>query len=485
MPEQTNISNKAISGVFWKFLERIGCYAINFIVQIILARILLPEDYGIIAIVTIFLLISDVFIKNGLTTALIQHKDPTQIDYSSVFYSNIIFSLFLYTILYFSAPLISDFFSNSILVSVTRVISISIIIGSIGAVHYARLTRSLNFKKTFIVNLISILVQGCVGIVLAINDFGVWALVYSNLARYMTMLIIVLLIVKWWPSFTFSYVHVRILFRYSSKILGSSLLNTIYNNFQTIVIGKFFTNSMLGYFQRGQVIPQTVMIAVDGSLEEVMYPTYSRMQNEKERMVSALRRTVQVSMYITMPMMAALFMMSEPLTVILLTDKWLKSVPFMQLQCLICIYWPLSSINHAVNAIGKSSVGLKINLISKILTIIFVLLCVPLGAYAIMAASLITTNITLIFISSRFYKKYLGYGLKDICKDILPSIYISVIIASCLYLINLLLEGNNYLIIFSIQALMAVIIYIMWSMISHNNSFDFLYKKLRLILYHK
>lgn len=463
-----NLKNRAMDGITWKLLEKIGMQAVQFVIQIVLARLLLPEDYGVIGLLTIFITTSDVFVQQGLTTALIQKKKVDSIDLSSVFYANIFVSIILYALLYLSAPLIANFYKENILIVLTRVLSLNIIIGAFSAIHFVILSRNLDFKKSFFSNMANIVTQGVFGIILALNGYGLWSLVISKLAGSFIGSLVLWFYVKWKPSKEFSLVRLKEMFSYSSKILGTNLLNTIFNNIHSLIIGHYYSSDELGYYQRGQQIPQTIMTAIDGSLSEVIYPTLSMLQDDIFKLKNTIKRTIKISMYITLPLLVGLYIVAKPLTIILLTDKWLSSVPFMQLTCLICMFWPLSSRMHAINAIGKSDITLRLSVVTKIITLLLILLCAKSGIYAIMLATLIASIITM-FILSYYSKKYINYGLMEMCKDILPSIILSLVMGFFVILIGTFIE--DALLRLLTQIISGIIIYISGSNISKNESF--------------
>ena len=436
-------AKKTIVGFGWKFFEKICYQVINLAIQIVLARILMPDDYGIIALLAIFMAIGDTFIKNGFTTAIIQKKDADELDLSTVFWGNIVLSLILYLILYISAPAIAAFYKQPQLIDITRVLSLNLIIGGICAIHFALIAKRIEFKKSYIVNLINVLTMGLVGIILAIKGLGAWALVFSVLCGACTSGIILFIIVKWHPQFIFSFHRLRTLFKYSSKVLASNMLNTVFNNIHTLVIGRFFNNSSLAFYQRGQALPQSIMNSVDGSFSEVMYPTYSLIQDDMERLRHAIRKALQLSMFLCLPFMFCLCSMSENITLILLSEKWADSIPFMQLRCIICAFWPLSTVSHAVNAIGRSGLTLKINLISKFSILFFIIICIPFGVFAIMVGSLIS-SIVMLFISFYYYKRAIGYGIKNVAEDIRLSFFDALLAASIVYGITFL-DLNIYI----------------------------------------
>lgn len=424
MKSEQNLKERAIGGAIWKLAEKLGMQMMQIVIQIVLARILLPEDYGIIGLLSIFINISDVFILQGFTTALIQKKDADELDYSSVFFANLAMSIIIYIIFYAISPMAAEFYDTPQLCKVMRVLSLNIIVGAFCAVHNAIVSKNLQFKISFIRNIANTVTQGVVGIGMACFGYGVWSLVGSKIAGTFVGMVILCVTVEWKPKFVFSMDRIKSLFQYSSKVLGTNLLNTIFNNIHSLIIGRYFSTIDVGYYQRGQQIPQAAMTAVDGSMNEVLYPTLSLLQNEPDRMKGALRRSMKTSMYIVLPMLMGLMVTAKPLTLILLTDKWLPSVPFMQLTCLITLFWPLSARTHALNAIGRSDVTFKLSIIAKIITLIMIAACISFGIYAIMWGTLLASVISF-WITSYYVKKYLNYSLKELFRDIGAPIILS------------------------------------------------------------
>lgn len=477
-----SIGNKTIAGFGWKFFEKISYQVINLAIQIVLARILMPDDYGIIALLAIFMAIGDTFIKNGFTTAIIQKKDADCLDLSTVFWGNIILSVTLYAILYISAPAIALFYKQSILVDITRVLSLNLVIGGICAVHFAIIAKNIEFKKSYVVNLVNVLIIGLVGILLALKGYGAWALVFSVLSGSFISGIVLFVLVKWHPRLIFSFERLRSLFSYSSKVLASNMLNTIFNNIHILIIGRFFSNASLAYYQRGQALPQSIMNSVDGSFSEVMYPAYSLIQDDKERLIGAIRKALQMSMFVCLPMMFCLCAMSENLTLILLSAKWIDSVPFMQLSCIICAFWPLSTVSHAVNAIGRSGLTLKINIISKFSILFFIIVCIPFGVFAIMVGSLLS-SIVMVFISFHYYKKAIDYGIRNVISDIRLSFFNALIAALIIYAISFL-NLNIYLETF-LQLLTGIMCYWAFSVLTSNGAYYAIESIIKQKLFHK
>ena len=413
MTSDVNLRKRAMSGLIWKLMEKIGYQLISVIVQVILARILSPEDYGLIAIIMVIIALSDVFILQGFTSALIQRKEPSQLDFSSVFFANVIISVILYTIIFFAADFIAKFYNIPDLVQLTRVLSLNIIIGAFSAVHNAILSRNLDFKKSFYRNISNVFGYGLSGILFAFNGLGVWSLVYARLIGTTISTVVLWFGIKWKPSFIFATTSLRSLFKYGSRVFATNFLKTFFYNLNAIIIGKFQPASELGFYQRGRQFPELLMSAVDGSLSDVMYPTLSIIQDNRDALKNALRRSLKLSVYITFPILLFLIVVSEPLTILLLTDKWLPSVPIMQLACIICMGWPLSIRLHALNAIGRSDVTFKLSFIQQLISIVILIITVRYGVLAIMYGTILSSIIFIIF-SSYFVDKYLGYSLKEL-----------------------------------------------------------------------
>lgn len=456
MKNNENLKERALHGALWKFAEKIGMNLMQVVIQIVLARLLLPEDYGIIGLLTIFISISDVFILQGFTTALIQKKDADEVDFSSVFFANILMSLCIYAFFFAIAPAVAAFYNLSQLCSVMRVMSLNILIGALCAVHNAIISKKLEFKVSFIRNMANTATQGIVGIAMALLGFGVWSLVGSKIAGTFIGMLILCCTVDWKPKLVFSAERIKSLFNFSSKILGTNLLNTIFNNIHSIIIGKFFLPVDVGYYQRGQQIPQVAMTAIDGSLNEVLYPTLSILQNDLQKLKNALRRSMKTSIYVIMPMMLTLIVVAEPMTRLLLTDKWLPSVPFMQLTCAITLFWPFAARTHALNSLGKSYITFKVSVISKIITILMIIICIPMGIYAIMWGTLLASVIAF-FITSYFVNKYIKYNLKELMSDIEDSVVISIGMAFIEFLIGII--DINYIGRLALQLIIGVIFY--------------------------
>ena len=431
-----------ISSLLWKLMERGGTQGIQFIVQIVLARLLLPEEYGIIALITIFLAIANVFVQSGFNTALIQKKDADETDFSSVLYLSLFVAGGLYIILFVTAPLIANFYLEPQLIPVLRVLSLTLFFGAINSIQYAVVSRTMQFKRLFFSSLSGIVVSGIIGITMAYWGFGVWALVGQQLINNLIISIILWFTVKWRPQLVFSMKRVNRLFSFGWKLLCSSLLDTIYNNVYGLVIGKIYNSQTLGYYNRGNQFPSLIVTNIDGSIQSVMLPVLSANQEDKTRVKNMVRRAIVTSSFIIFPLMMGLAVCAEPLVKILLTDKWLPSVPFLQLMCLSYAFWPIHTANlQAINALGRSDIFLKLEIIKKSIGVVALCISIPFGIYAMVgsqaAVSLIST-----FINAWPNRKLLSYSYKEQWLDIMPSFLLSLLMGVVVYSIKIVALNN-------------------------------------------
>ncbi len=424
-----DIKKKTISGLIWQYAEKCGAEIIQFVVSIIIARILSPEEYGIIGIVTVFITVANVFVVSGLGQALVQQKEINEDDYSTVFFYNIAFSILLYIALFFAAPIIAGFYKSDILLPVIRVLGITIIIGAVNNVQRSYVQKTMQFKRFFVSTLIGKIVSAIVGIIMAINGFGVWALVGQQISMLMTDMLILWITVKWRPRLVFSVGRMKKLFSYGWKLLCSNLIDTVYNNIYTLLIGKFYSPTDLGFYNRGKDFPRAIVINVNSTIDSVMFPVLSDVQEQKERLKSMMRRSMVTSTFLIFPAMAGLAAISEPLTVFLLTDKWLPAVPFIQFCCFTFAFLPVTTANlQAIKALGRSDIFLKLEIIKKIIGILVLVLTLPHGLMVMMTARCFNTVLSS-FINAYPNKKLLGYTYLEQVKDIAPSLVLSLIMA--------------------------------------------------------
>ncbi|NFE95395.1 lipopolysaccharide biosynthesis protein [Clostridium botulinum] len=453
-----NIKSKVISSLIWKILERGGTQGIQFLVQIILARVLAPNDYGIISLIAIFITIANVFVQSGFNTALIQKKEADEKDFSSVFYLSLFVATLLYILLFFISPCIANFYGMQELVSVLRVLSITLFFGALNSIQNAVIAKRMQFKNLFFSSLASMVLSGCIGIILAYAGFGVWALVTQQLINQFLITVILWFTVKWRPNLTFSFERVKMLFSYGWKLLVSALIDTLYMNLRSLIIGKIYNPAMLGFYNRGDQFPQLIVSNINGSIQSVMLPALSSEQSNRQRVKEMVRRSIVTSSFIVFPIMIGLAVIGEPLIKILLTDKWLPCVPFLQVFCLSYALWPIHTANlQAINALGRSDIFLKLEIIKKIIGITILVVSMFYGVYAIAIGTLVSGIIST-FINAYPNLKLLNYSYKEQWKDIMPSLILSLVMGIFIYTVQWLHIKAEFILI--LQICSGVIIYV-------------------------
>jgi teichuronic acid exporter len=450
--------SKVVSSLFWKLMERGGTQGIQFIVQIVLARLLLPKDYGIIALVIIFTSIANVFVQSGLNTALIQKKDADEADFSSVFYLSIFIACLIYIVLFLAAPFIAAFYKIPEITPVFRVLSITLFFGAFNSIQNAVIARNLQFKKLFFSSTGAILVSGIVGIYMAYMGYGVWALVGQQISNQLLVTLILWFTVNWRPQLLFSLVRVKRLFSFGWKLLVSAMIDTVYRDLRSLIIGKMYNPAMLGFFNRGQQFPSLIVSNINGSIQSVMLPVLASQQDNRPRVKDMMRRAIVTSSFIIFPMMVGLAVTAEPLVKLLLTDKWLPAVPFLQIFCASYALWPIHTANlQAINALGRSDIFLKLEIIKKIIGLSILAVTVFYGVYAI-ALGQVLSGIVSTFINAYPNKKLLDYSYIEQWKDIMPSLLLSLVMGAVVYSFKWL--GLPVLVTLIVQICTGVILYV-------------------------
>lgn len=467
----SNIKNKVLSGLLWKFSERMGSQIITFIISVILARILGPEEYGAIAIIMVFITISNVLITNGFSTALIQKNDVSTKDFSSAFYLNVIVGIILYLVLFFSAPIISDFYKMDVLVPTIRVLSLIVPIMGVNSIQQAYVSRNMLFRRFFFSTLIGTGVSGILGIVMAYKGFGIWALVFQYLSNNLINAIVLWFTVNWRPTKEFSIRHVKDLFSYGWKLLCAGLLDNGYSQLRSLLIGKMYSGEDLAYYNRGQQYPQLVVTNINTSISSVLFPALSRSQGNTKSVKAYTRRAIQVSSYIMWPVMAGLGVCAEPIVRIMLTDKWLPCVPYLQIACFTYGIWPIHTANlEALKAMGRSDLFLKLEIIKKSIGMVVLLATIPFGVMT-MAMSAVWVSIISAFVNAWPNRKILSYSYIEQMKDMLPSMCLSAVMIAVVFPLKFVVL-NDWLLLF-LQAVLGIIVYLLGSILLKIDGFMF------------
>ena len=469
--------DKVVSGFLWRFMERFGAYAISFVVSVILARILDPEAYGTIALVTVFTNILQVFVESGLGRALVQKKEAEDIDFSSVFYFNMAVCLLLYCGLFAFAPYIAQFFNNIELTSVIRVLGIILIISGLKNVQQAYVSRKMLFKKFFYATLIGTLFSAVVGICLAYWGAGVWALVAQSLANALVDTLMLWITVKWRPKKCFSLQRLKGLLSYGWKLLIAALVGSLSDNLRQLFIGKLYTSADLAFYNKGDQIPSIVNGNVNAAIDSVIFPVMAEAQDNKESVKNMTRRAITTSTYIMAPIYIGLACCAETLIRILLTEKWLPCVPFLRIFCITYLFYPIHTANlNAILAVGRSDIDLKLELIKKLLEIMVLLLTMRYGVMAI-AYGLIGTAILNQIINAWPNKELIGYSYLEQIRDVLPEIALACVMGAVVYFVGYLQLPD--LTVLVLQIMVGIVVYLGLSALMRLEAFIYLLGKIK------
>lgn len=471
---------KTISNFLWRFAERCGAQLVTFIVSIVLARILTPEDYGTIALVTVFTTILQVFVDSGLGTALIQKKDADDLDFSSVFYFNFVVCIVLYIGMFFVTPIIAGFYNDNSLIPIIRVLSLTILISGIKGIQQSYVSRNMLFKRFFFATLGGTIFSAFLGIGLAYAGFGVWAIVAQQLSNTAIDTLILWVTVKWRPKKMFSWERLKGLFAFGWKLFVSALLDTLYNNLRNLIIGKIYSSADLAYYNQGDKFPKIIVTNINSSIDSVLLPTLASEQDDKERVKNMTRRAIKTSTYIMAPLMMGLAFCAIPIVRLVLTEKWLPCVPYLQIFCITYMFWPIHTANlNAIKAMGRSDYFLKLEIAKKSIGMILLLSTMHLGVM-VMAYSLLISTVTSMMINSWPNKELLGYSFKEQMIDIFPSIVTALFMGITISLIRLL--GLSDIVTLMLQIPLGGVIYVGLSVVFRIESFEYLWNIVKNVL---
>ena len=464
---------KIVSNFLWRFLERIGAQGVTFIVSLVLARILDPSIYGTVGLVTVFTSIMQVFVESGLGNALIQKKSADDLDFSTVFYFNLVVCILLYAFMFFvGAPLIASFYRMPELMPIVRVLSLTLVISGVKNVQQAYVSRHMLFKRFFFATLGGTIGAAVVGIWMAVKGYGVWALVAQNLFNLAVDTTILWLTVKWRPKLCFSFERLGILFSFGWKLLLSSLLDTVYRDLRSLVIGKLYSKEDLAYYTKGQQFPSLIVNNINTSIDSVLLPTMSKEQDNPQRVKAMTRRAISISSYIMWPLMIGIAVCAEPLVSLLLTDKWLPCVLFLRIYCITYAFYPIHTANlNAIKAMGRSDLFLILEVLKKIVGFTVLISTMWISVEA-MAYSLLINSIASQIINSWPNKKLLNYGYSEQLRDILPSVMLSLVMGGMIFFIQYLPVHKAVILLCQFTA--GVLIYYTGSKIMHLENLDYI-----------
>ncbi len=474
--------SKVFTGLFWKFGERILAQVVSFIVSIILARIMLPEHYGVIAVVTIFIDVANVFVTSGLSTALIQKHDADEKDFSTVFWCTLGGSIIIYFLMFLSAGYIAVFYDEPILKNIVRVLALKIIISSYNSIQHAFVSRHMMFKNFFLSTLLGTVVSGVVGIGMAAYGFGVWALVIQYLTNSCMDTIVLAFTIPWHPKIYFSKSAARSLIGYGWKILIADLVGTIYNNFRQLLIGKEYMSSDLAFYNKGKQIPDLISTNVDSAITSVLFPAMSNVCDNMDEVKSMTRRSLSISSYIIFPIMLGLAAIAKPLIVVLLTEKWIDSVFYLQVICIAKAIASVSNVNlQAMKAIGRSDIVLNLEIKKKPIGIIIILCALKISVKAV-AITMPIYSVYAVIVNMKPNKKLLGYTIKEQVSDLFSATVLSILMFIIIYILNIFLKGDNVLVLL-VDVVVALVFYLGASAVFRVDSFRYLITCLKKVIY--
>jgi O-antigen/teichoic acid export membrane protein len=454
----SSLKQKSIDGVFWSLLEKFGIQFIKLFLGIILARLLTPADYGMIGMITIFISLSLTFIDSGFGLAYIQKQDANEKDASTIFYFNLIVSTLLYIVLWFSAPLISNFYGENQLIEIIRILSLVLIVNSFGMIQLTKLKKDVKFKKKTILIIFSTLISGSAGIIFALNGYGVWSLVIQTLTKASIESIGLWIFYKWRPQFYFSVKSLKSMFSFSAWSLITNLTSTFFENLYYIVIGKFFPAAQLGFYTKAKQFQQTLSKTTSNAVGTVAFPVFSKMQNDKVALKNAVKKFIQHTMFFVVPLSLMFVVIAEPFFIILLTEKWAQMIPFFQLLLIAGIFYPMQMVNvQVITAMGFMKLNFKLSLLKNALRVINIIFTYKYGVIFIIIGEIAFSFLALA-INTFFTKRFLRYGFFEQIKDVAIIFVASIIIAVLAYRLTYLFD--NYYIKISISILFIISTYL-------------------------
>lgn len=461
------LRQKTLSGVFWTFTQQFGVQLINFVVSIVLARLLLPEEFGLIGMIAIFVSLGNTLMDSGLTSSLIRTQEPDQRDFSSVFFMNVLGSLVIYVVLCFFSPLIADFFNQEVLSLIIRVYCLSFIVRSFSAVQLAKLTQQMDFKIQMTITIPSLLIGGVVGVTMAHLGFGVWSLVYMNLLQAILVSLQLWFRINWRPALVFDWERLKYHFNFGYKLTLSGVLNTVYDNIYNIIIGKYFSAVQLGYFARAQSLKQLPVANISTALNKVTYPMFAKIQDNDIQLRAMYKRIMQQVLFWVTPILVLSGVLGEPLFRFLLTDKWLPAVPYFQILCLVGIMYPLNAYNlNILKVKGRSDLFLRLEIIKKVLITIGIIAAVPFGVYGLLWIQVILSALSF-FINTYYSGKFINYPAMAQIRDVFPVFGVAIMAGVFTYFLDIQIAKifNFDLVRLCVGLILGMLVYFIFSYI--------------------
>lgn len=472
-----SLKQKTFSGLIWTFIESFSVQAFGFIQGIILARLLMPSDYGLIAMTGVFFAVSYALVDTGFTSALIRKKDRTDIDYSTVYVTNVVLSFILCIILCLCSPFIADFYKEPELRPIVCVNAFLLFFGSFIAVQGARLSIQLDFKLKSRITVISTVSTGIISIVMAYLGFGVWSLILPNFFSVLMRGILYWIYQRWFPGFQFSWKVYKEFFSYGSKLMLTSLINAVYGNVYSLVIGKFYSSSHLGYYTKGHSYASLPTSVLSGILYKVTFPVLSKIQDDDARLEYVYRKMIRVAAYIVFPLMILLFVLARPLVLVLITEKWADCIIYIQILCFAMMWNPIHSLNlNLLFVKGRSELFLKLEVVKKIIGVIILCVTIPLGLVA-MCYGQIVSSVLFLIINTYYTGKLINVGFFQQMKDLTPTLLYTFVMGGVVWILSSMLTSSYLQIL--VGLLVGLPMYLLVSKVAKSQEYLFLLDVLR------
>lgn len=476
--KEENLKGRVVKGIAWKLLEQTGYQGIQFIVALILARLMSREDYGAVSLIMIFITIANTFVQSGFATALIQRRSIGEEDYSSVLWISLILAGTAYIILFFSAPLISGFYEMGILTGLVRLMALVLFPGAVISIQSAYVSRTLSFQILFRATMMAVLASGAVSIGMALGGMGAWAMAAQQLIYYLVLMLVLFRLLPWRPVRVISLKRLKLLFSFGWKVLLSGLIDTLWQNVYGLIIGKKYSASELGIYTRGEQFPRLLSANLTGAVQSVMLPAFSGLQEDRTALRAAARRSVRLSAFISFPMMAGMLAVARPMVNLLLTEKWGAAVPYLCLMCVNYAILPIHSINlQLINATGHSELFLKLEIAKKLLGLLVLILSLPYGIFFMLSLKVVDEYLCLL-LNAYPNRRLLGYGPIEQLKDMASPLCCSILMGCITIMLSLL--GLNDIITLIMQLITGVVSYSVLSLLLNRETVEYiiaLYRK--------
>ena len=468
-----SLKKQALSGVKWTFIQQFGVQGIGFVVSIILARLLQPEEFGLIAMITVFIGIGNALLNAGLGSSLIRSKEVDEEDYATVFYFNLVVSVIVYFLVYILAPYIASFYEQPVLISLIRWLSLSFIINAFALIQQTRLTKLMDFKTQTLVAIPALIIGGVVGVSMAYLEYGVWSLIAFNLVKTFANTIQLWIYSKWKPLWVFNVSKFKKHFNFGYKLTLSSLLDTVFTNAYNIIIGKFFPVAQLGFYQRANSLQMYPVGTISAIMGKVTYPLFAQIQDDNTHLKSVYKRILQMNVYILAPLLMVAGVLATPLFRFLFTEKWLPAVPYFQILLITGILYPIHSFNlNILNVKGRSDLFLTLEIVKKALIVLTIIIAINYGIYGLLYARVFTSVVSF-FINTHYSGKFVNYNAWEQIRDIIPIFFLAISTALFVFLFDFYTQNIFYydFLRLTINSLLAIIFYVYLSHLLKINSF--------------